>query len=358
MAKGPTFDTITAAFASASLLNANFAAITTSFTNTISRDGSTPNVMNADFDMNSNDILNVGDIFVDELFIDGIPLGPLTLTGFTNWLSLTDTPSAFTSQAGKFVKVNSGETALEFSTIASSEPSNGDKGDITVSGSGLTWTIDAGVIDGTALGDNAVDLDQLAHGTTGDILYYGASGVPFRLAKGSDTEVLTLASGLPSWSAPSASDAFSTELFHVRDEQASGANGGTFTSGAWRTRTLNTTVTNEITSASLSSNQISLPAGTYWISANASARQVDEHKTRLRNITDSSDILIGTPERSDASDPSTPRSFLFGRFTLAGTKTIEFQHQCQSTKSTDGFGQAVGFSVVEIYSEVMIWKVA
>lgn len=37
--------------------------------------------------------------------------------------------------------------------------------------------------------------------TSGDIIYGGASGAGTRLAKGSDGQVLTLASGLPSWAA-------------------------------------------------------------------------------------------------------------------------------------------------------------
>lgn len=36
---------------------------------------------------------------------------------------------------------------------------------------------------------------------SGDIIYGGASGVPTKLVKGSDGEVLTLASGVPSWAA-------------------------------------------------------------------------------------------------------------------------------------------------------------
>ena len=70
-------------------------------------------------------------------------------------------------------------------------------------------TIGTGVWQGTALAtayiaDNAVTLAKLEDGTSGDILYYAASGVPTRLAKGSDTQILTLSSGLPVWAAPSA----------------------------------------------------------------------------------------------------------------------------------------------------------
>ena len=39
--------------------------------------------------------------------------------------------------------------------------------------------------------------------TSGDVIYGGASGAPTRLGKGTDGQVLTLASGLPSWAAAS-----------------------------------------------------------------------------------------------------------------------------------------------------------
>jgi len=404
VAKGPTFDNITAAFASASLLNANFAAITTAFDNTISRDGSTPNTMLADFDMNNNNILNAGTINGIDIVVAGVSLATqvaaaetsatdaatsetnaassataaaasadtaATLTEFT---TLTDTPSAYATHGNKFVKVNAGATALEFIAGSASEPSDGDKGDITVTASGLTWNIDAGAVDTAELATdavttakitnanvttakialNAVTLNLLEHGTTGDILYYGASGEPFRLAKGSDTEVLTLASGLPSW-ATASSGGDTWELLHIRDEQASGADGGTFTSGAWRTRVLNTVVTNEISGASVSSNVITLPAGTYYVSIRAPGLGVGAHKAKFRNTSDSSDTIIGS--NADISSISAiTESFIRGKLTIAGTKNFEVQHQCQTTKTTDGFGEAAGFSVVEVYAEAMIWK--
>lgn len=76
MAKTPTFDNITAAFASASKLNANFDAIETAFQNTLSRDGSTPNTMAADLDMDSNDILNVSGLNADTIVLGGTLISP------------------------------------------------------------------------------------------------------------------------------------------------------------------------------------------------------------------------------------------------------------------------------------------
>lgn len=153
-------------------------------------------------------------------------------------------------------------------------------------------------------------------------------------------------------------DTFATQLLHVRDEKSTGTDGGTFTSGAWRTRDLQTTPTNEITGASVSSDQIILPAGTYYIEAISPAFEVAGFKTRLENITDTATLLVGTPERHGTAGDVATTSHLCGRFTLAAQKTIELQAQCSTTNATDGFGRAAGFSVVEVYSDVQIWKVA
>lgn len=64
MAKKPSITTISSGYASTTTLNANFEALKEAFENTLSRDGSTPNSMNADLDMNSNDILNASRILV------------------------------------------------------------------------------------------------------------------------------------------------------------------------------------------------------------------------------------------------------------------------------------------------------
>lgn len=65
MAKQPVVNTISSGYASQSQLNENFSNIQTSFTNTLSLDGSTPNAMQANFDMNNQDIINVRGIYVN-----------------------------------------------------------------------------------------------------------------------------------------------------------------------------------------------------------------------------------------------------------------------------------------------------
>jgi len=150
---------------------------------------------------------------------------------------------------------------------------------------------------------------------------------------------------------------FGKELLHVRDEKASGTAGGTFTSGAWQTRTLNTSLTNEISGASLSSNQIILPSGTYYIDAIAEVYTGENHKLKLRNITDSSDVLIGSSNYSSGSGFVAGNSRVIGRFTISSRKTFELQHRCSATVSGNGFGASCSFSVVEVYADVKIWKV-
>lgn len=64
MPKQPVVNTISSGYASQSQLNENFSNIQTSFNNTLSLDGSTPNAMQADLDLNNNDLLNVRAIYV------------------------------------------------------------------------------------------------------------------------------------------------------------------------------------------------------------------------------------------------------------------------------------------------------
>lgn len=72
MAKLPTLNDIAAnSFQAISTYNANIAAIEAAFANTLSRDGSSPNAMDANLDMNSNNILNVGALNVTSITLAG-----------------------------------------------------------------------------------------------------------------------------------------------------------------------------------------------------------------------------------------------------------------------------------------------
>lgn len=118
--------------------------------------------------------------------------------------------------------------------------------------------------------------------------------------------------------------------------------GGTFTSGAWRTRPLNNLIENLDGIASLSSNQLTLEVGVYRVRISAPAYLVDSHQIKLRNVTDGSDALFGTVEDSNLSQT---RSFIQRRLSVVTIpKAYEVQHQCQTTRATDGFGRPANFS--------------
>ncbi len=145
------------------------------------------------------------------------------------------------------------------------------------------------------------------------------------------------------------------------ETQASGTSGGTFTSGSYVKRTLNTTVVNQITSCTLTSSVISLPAGTYLVIASAPAYNCNQHQTKLRNTTDSTDIQFGSSElayRDAGGNMPTNRSELQTVFVLTGTKNIELQHRCTTTQNTNGLGVDAGFGNNNTYAQITITKIA
>ena len=149
---------------------------------------------------------------------------------------------------------------------------------------------------------------------------------------------------------------FGSQLLHVQDQKAQNTAGGTFTSGAWRTRDLNTSLTNEITGASLAANQITLPAGTYYCDWSAPAQDngASTHQTRLQNITAATTLRIGQSCINGGSLTTFSRGG--GRFTLGSSSVIELQHQISATQVTDGLGVAANFTT-EVYSDIRIWKI-
>ena len=71
MAKAPSLTDVTSGYASADIVNNNNNSIEESFENTLSLDGSSPNAMNADLDLNSNDVLNANVINAAKFKVNG-----------------------------------------------------------------------------------------------------------------------------------------------------------------------------------------------------------------------------------------------------------------------------------------------
>jgi hypothetical protein len=147
----------------------------------------------------------------------------------------------------------------------------------------------------------------------------------------------------------------------IADVKSSGTQGGTFTSGDWRTRDLNTEIQDPDNIVTISSNQFTLIAGTYLISFAAPAYAVAEHRVRLYDITNSAVIAQGInafdyPDANLNGDHGI--SMGSGVVTPTANTTYEIQHRCSSTKSTNGLGVSISNGSSEQYTTVTILKVA
>ena len=149
----------------------------------------------------------------------------------------------------------------------------------------------------------------------------------------------------------------------ICDQKAQGTGGGTFTLGAWRTRDLNTEITDADGIVSISSNQFTLQAGTYFVQASAPCVKATNNQAALYNVTDSSFVQYGANALAHISYIGFSRSFISARFTISSAKAFEIRHFSSHTATTNGFGPSFSsgdasnaggvaiFTIVEIYKE-------
>jgi hypothetical protein len=148
-----------------------------------------------------------------------------------------------------------------------------------------------------------------------------------------------------------------TSINILADQKPSGTSGGTFTTGAWQTRILNTiSGTGNI---SLASNQFTFPAGTYIINAICPAYKVGSHQCRLYNVTDSTVVDYGTNAfaNSSSSNTAATTSIMYTYLVISSPKVLRIEHYCSSTQTNDGFGLPCSFGI-EVYTVVTVSKVA
>ena len=145
------------------------------------------------------------------------------------------------------------------------------------------------------------------------------------------------------------------------DAKSGNSDGGAFNNGAWRTRDLNTEISDADNIVSLSSNQFTLQAGSYLINAFAPACQVSCHQTRIYNVTDTSVVQLGSVEFAYSASASGNPSYVSARVTITEAKVFEIQHRCSTSRADYGFGvgtsggynwnQGTKFTFCEIYKE-------
>jgi hypothetical protein len=177
-------------------------------------------------------------------------------------------------------------------------------------------------------------------GTSSKVVYIGSGAM--LCSNGTTLEFTPFGGALP--------------YLHVRDEKAANTNGGAVTATAENERTLNTVKTNTITGASLGSNRVTLPAGTYRVAARAPANSAALHRLSLYNHTDSAIILAGPAGFNDSSYSNASDATVVGRFTLAASKLVRLNHYFQVNAGATAMGRPLNIGQTEVYAELEIWK--
>lgn len=143
----------------------------------------------------------------------------------------------------------------------------------------------------------------------------------------------------------------------VTHRLAAGTQGGSST-GASLQRAFNTVDTNTIPGASLASNTVTLPAGSYKVRGSAPAIGGSSnlgHQIRII-VPLGSIVILGTSEAAAATNPS--RSFVEGFFSIGASSTVQMHHFIQVTQAGYGQGLPAGGGTAEIYAEMTIEKIS
>jgi hypothetical protein len=251
--------------------------------------------------------------------------------------------------------------------IGSARVSDGNVGDLTISAGGTVYTINNAVI----------TLAKLANITSHRLIGRIASGagVPAEISITDALAWISTTGGSMLWydgttwaalAAPVPGQVLGSTLIGgiatpfwiwrtpilLKELQASGTNGGTFTSGAWRTRVLNTVQNDPLGFVSLSGNQILLPASNWRVSARAPAANCGNHQCRLQNVSAGTTVAMGSSSYANPTVMQTD-SVVDACFSSNGSDLYELQHQCQITVATVGFGGANSFGG-EVYSTMQL----
>ena len=139
----------------------------------------------------------------------------------------------------------------------------------------------------------------------------------------------------------------------IADQKAQNTDGGTFTTGAWRERDLQTEIADPDSIVSISANQFTLAAGTYLIRWVCPCWNVRDQQSRLYNVTDTSEVAVGASNDATYFGDSTGSA----RVTITGSTVFSIEHQASSTIATNGLGAAANFGT-EQYTTVEIYKEA
>ncbi len=146
------------------------------------------------------------------------------------------------------------------------------------------------------------------------------------------------------------------DLLHMRDEKTPNTDGGSSSATTFNIRDINTVKINEITGASLTSNVITLPAGTYEVKALACAWDVTKNRIGLWDKDNSIFMVLGQNQYARGTINHGNIAFLYGQFIIEIETDFELHHFTGGAVTTNGLGRKMNDGSVEVYTELLIKK--
>jgi hypothetical protein len=328
-------------------INSNFQTIATEFDKVVYRDGTTPNTMSADLDLNSKDLLNVAQTNTDTLYVAGTKVTATTASPSWKgpWVTATvyaidDIVSTSGSSYICIVAHTAAATftadlsAVKWQVMASVGASGAGSGDLLAANnlSDVANATTARANLGAEIGVNVQAYDAVLQDlatitpVAGDTYYHDGANL-VKLAKGTSGYVLTQGATNPAWATPAPSTAISALPGILADGLATA--GGVITANTWKTVPVDALQINSIAGASLAANVITLPAGTYYVKwvhpISYSGAGAAACGTRLYNVTDAGVTLNGQLAVPIGENYSGNQMHGMGAFTLAGAKGIKVE---------------------------------
>ena len=142
----------------------------------------------------------------------------------------------------------------------------------------------------------------------------------------------------------------------VAEQTSSGTDGGTFNSGSWEKRGINTEISDPDSIVSIGGdNKITLSAGLYFFQYMAIAYKTSLHQTRLYDTTGGAQVSLGSSMYGSTGESVQTASIGFGLHQPASSNVYELLHRCSATSTTNGRGVANNWGT-NIFSYIIIHK--
>lgn len=149
-------------------------------------------------------------------------------------------------------------------------------------------------------------------------------------------------------------------ILHVQDQKAPGTDGGSASASSQSDRALAFEAINTIgATLEVGTNYLwNIPAGTYIVNGSFPGVNVQSHRAALANSANAI-LMLGTSENSTGgADPVSTSSLIKGVITFNAPAQIKVVHGFNRSQATYGLGLAFNGAQNELYSDLMLQKIA